>query len=107
MKRPCVQRYRQAISEPSIVTLGIKPDEPATGYGYIEQGAKQGDFNHLPVYRVTRFTEKPDKATAQSFIDTGKFSWNSGMFIFQAGVLLNEIRKICARSIALLECKRS
>ena len=84
---------QQAVSEPSIVTLGIKPDKPATGYGYIEQGAKQGDFDHLPVYQVTRFTEKPDKATAQSFIDTGKFSWNSGMFIFRAGVLLDELEK--------------
>ena len=84
---------QQAVSEPSIVTLGIKPDGPATGYGYIEQGAKQGDFDNLPVYQVTRFTEKPDQATAQSFIDTGKFSWNSGMFIFQAGVMLDELEK--------------
>ena len=96
---------QQAISEPSIVTLGIKPDEPATGYGYIEQGAKQGDFNHLPVYRVTRFTEKPDKATAQSFIDTGKFSWNSGMFIFQAGVLLNELEKYAPDLLHCLSVK--
>ena len=96
---------QQAISEPSIVTLGIKPDEPATGYGYIEQGAKQGDFNHLPVYQVTRFTEKPDKATAQSFIDTGKFSWNSGMFIFQAGVLLNELEKYAPELLHCLSLK--
>ena len=96
---------QQAVSEPSIVTLGIKPDKPATGYGYIEQGAKHGDFNHLPVYRVTRFTEKPDKATAQSFIDTGKFSWNSGMFIFQAGVLLNELEKYAPELLHCLTLK--
>ena len=84
---------QQAIAQPSIVTLGITPNQPATGYGYIEQGAKQGDFQGLPVYQVTRFTEKPDQDTAQSFIDTGKFSWNSGMFIFQARVALQELKK--------------
>ena len=84
---------QQAALEPSIVTLGIKPDRPATGYGYIEQGTKKGDFHQLPVYQVTRFTEKPDCETAQKFIDTGKFSWNSGIFIFQAGVVLDELEK--------------
>lgn len=84
---------QQALTQPSIVTLGITPNQPATGYGYIEQGSQQGEFHHLPVYEVTRFTEKPDEATAQAFIDTGKFSWNSGMFIFQAGVVLDELAK--------------
>jgi mannose-1-phosphate guanylyltransferase len=84
---------QQALTQPSIVTLGITPNQPATGYGYIEQGEKQGYFNQLPVYQVTRFTEKPDQATAQSFIETGNFSWNSGMFIFQAKVVLDELAK--------------
>ncbi len=84
---------QQALAQPSIVTLGITPNQPATGYGYIEQGEKQGYFNQLPVYQVTRFTEKPDQATAQSFIKTGNFSWNSGMFIFQAKVVLDELAK--------------
>ena len=95
---------QQAIAKPSIVTLGITPDQPATGYGYIEQGSKQGSYDRLPVYRVTRFTEKPDRTTAQSFIDTGKFSWNSGMFIFQAGVVLQELAKYSPKLLnALLE----
>ena len=95
---------QQAIAKPSIVTLGITPDQPATGYGYIEQGNKQGSYDRLPVYRVTRFTEKPDRTTAQSFIDTGKFSWNSGMFIFQAGVVLQELAKYSPKLLnALLE----
>jgi mannose-1-phosphate guanylyltransferase len=81
----------QALSEPSIVTLGIKPDLPSTGYGYIEQAEEKGNFDNLPVYQVSRFTEKPDRETAQTFIDTGKYSWNSGMFIFQAGVVLDEL----------------
>ena len=82
---------QQALAEPSIVTLGIKPNQPATGYGYIEQAEEKGNFNDLPVYKVSRFTEKPDRETAQKFIDTGKYSWNSGMFIFQAGVVLDEL----------------
>ena len=81
-----------AEQEKAIVTLGIKPNYPATGYGYIEQGETKGEFGGLPVYQVSRFTEKPDRATAQSFIDTGKFSWNSGMFIFKAGVVLDELK---------------
>ena len=96
---------QQAIAEPSIVTLGITPNQPATGYGYIEQGKKQGDFNQLPVYQVTRFTEKPDQATAQSFIDTGKFSWNSGMFIFRAGVVLDELAKYAPELLDALSAK--
>ncbi|MEM9506888.1 MAG: mannose-1-phosphate guanylyltransferase [Cyanobacteria bacterium P01_E01_bin.35] len=93
---------QQAVVEPSIVTLGITPNQPATGYGYIEQGEQKGNFDDLPVYQVTRFTEKPDRPTAQSFIDTGKFSWNSGMFIFKAGVVLEELRKYSPKLLQLL-----
>ncbi|MGF1538918.1 MAG: mannose-1-phosphate guanylyltransferase [Pleurocapsa sp.] len=82
----------QAAHEPSIVTLGIKPNRPSIGYGYIEQGSEKGSFQGLPVYKVNRFTEKPDQATAQSFIETGKFSWNSGIFIFQGAIVLDELR---------------
>jgi mannose-1-phosphate guanylyltransferase len=93
---------QEAASEPSIVTLGIKPNQPATGYGYIEQGLEKKSFNDLPVYKVTRFTEKPDQSTAQSFIDSGNFSWNSGMFIFQAGVVLDELEKYAPEMLHLL-----
>jgi mannose-1-phosphate guanylyltransferase len=93
---------QQALSQPSIVTLGITPSHPAIGYGYIEQGEQRGEFNKLPVYQVMRFTEKPDAATAQSFIDTGNFSWNSGMFIFQAGVVLDELAKYAPKLLNLL-----
>ncbi|MDJ0902534.1 MAG: mannose-1-phosphate guanylyltransferase [Xenococcus sp. MO_188.B8] len=84
---------QQALKEPSIVTLGIKPNHPATGYGYIEQAEQHGAYFDLPVYRVSRFTEKPDRETAQKFIETGNYSWNSGMFIFQAGVVLDELAR--------------
>jgi mannose-1-phosphate guanylyltransferase len=93
---------QEAASESSIVTLGIKPNQPATGYGYIEQGVEKKSFNGLPVYQVTRFTEKPDQITAQSFIDAGNFSWNSGMFIFRAGVVLDELQKYAPEMLHLL-----
>lgn len=104
-EKTLIAAVRQATCEPSIVTLGITPNQPATGYGYIEQGEQKGNFNNLPVYQVTRFTEKPDKTTAQSFIDTGKFSWNSGMFIFKARVVLDEFKKYSPQLLLLLAAK--
>ncbi|HIK05370.1 MAG TPA: mannose-1-phosphate guanylyltransferase [Trichormus sp. M33_DOE_039] len=80
-----------AASTPAIVTLGIKPTFPSTGYGYIEQGEHIGSFNELPAYHVNRFTEKPNRETAETFMSTGRFSWNSGMFVFRAGVVLKEL----------------
>ena len=82
-----------ATAEDAIVTLGITPNHPATGYGYIEQGEVRGDYGGLKAYKVSRFTEKPDRATAESFISTGRYSWNSGMFIFRAGLVLQELHR--------------
>lgn len=92
-----------ALSEDAIATLGVKPSYPATGYGYIEQGEQTGTFGGLPVYRVNRFTEKPDYQTAEKFLATGRFSWNSGMFIFRAGVVLKELRIHAPEIITPLE----
>ena len=94
-----------AASQAAIVTLGITPNYPSTGYGYIEQGEENGKFAGLPVYKVTRFTEKPDQATAEAFIATGKFSWNSGMFIFCADVVLRELYKYAPQIIEPLANK--
>jgi mannose-1-phosphate guanylyltransferase len=91
--------------EEAIVTLGINPTYPSTGYGYIESGEIKGNFNNLPVYKVTRFTEKPDEKTAESFIKTGKFSWNSGMFIFRAGIVLAELAKYAPQILNPLQEK--
>lgn len=91
-----------ASNHPSIVTLGITPDYPSTGYGYIEQGEEKDKISDLPIYKVTRFTEKPDQLTAKTFIKTGNYSWNSGMFIFQAGIVLQELKKYTPSLIQLL-----
>ena len=94
-----------ASNNPAIVTLGITPNYPSTGYGYIEQGNQVSMVANLPVYKVTRFTEKPDQLTAKTFIKTGKYSWNSGMFVFQAGVVLQELKKYAPEMIKLLTNK--
>jgi mannose-1-phosphate guanylyltransferase len=82
-----------AAEKSAIVTLGMEPNYPSTGYGYIEQGEAVGEYQGLSAYRVTRFTEKPDKETAESFLTTQRFSWNSGMFIFRADVVLEELNQ--------------
>ncbi|MFM2061760.1 MAG: hypothetical protein RLZZ507_1430 [Cyanobacteriota bacterium] len=92
-----------ATSTAAIVTLGIKPTFPSTGYGYIEQGEKIDSFNELPAYHVNRFTEKPNRETAEHFLSTGRFSWNSGMFVFRAGVVLKELRTHAPEIIEPLE----
>ncbi len=79
--------------EGRIVTLGIDPTEPATGYGYIERGDLLGEWEGFRVYRLVRFTEKPDRKTAEHFLQTGRFSWNSGMFIWRVDRILQEIEQ--------------
>ena len=73
------------------VTFGITPDMPATGYGYIEVDAPKGD-----VMDVASFTEKPDFATAQSYLEQGRFFWNSGIFMVTARTCLESFRALQA-----------
>ena len=73
----------------SLVTFGIRPSEPATGYGYIERGELLAGTNGG--YRVARFVEKPDRDTAAEFVATGRFSWNSGMFVLGVKQYLDEL----------------
>jgi mannose-1-phosphate guanylyltransferase len=73
-----------------LVTLGIEPSGPATGYGYIEQGDPLPPADGLPVYRVRRFTEKPDVERARKMVLSGNFTWNSGMFFWRSDVIAEE-----------------
>jgi len=72
-----------------LVTFGVRPDHPATGYGYIEGG--EPIEAHDDVFRVARFVEKPDAATARKFVERGTFAWNSGMFVLGARRYLEEL----------------
>lgn len=76
-----------------LVTLGITPTYPSTGYGYIQQGAALDGNYKYPVYTVERFREKPDQETAQKLLRSGDHSWNSGMFVWRADTILGEIKR--------------
>ena len=71
----------------ALVTIGITPTEPATGYGYIQAGEVECDVNGSPVYRVKRFVEKPNLETAKSYLESGEYYWNAGMFIWKASAI--------------------
>lgn len=76
-----------------LVTFGISPNEPATGFGYIERGASLPALTQA--YSVARFVEKPDLEKAKAFLASGNFFWNSGMFVFKASTYLAELK--CGR----------
>jgi mannose-1-phosphate guanylyltransferase len=76
-----------------LVTLGITPTFPSTGYGYIQQGEPLGGDYKYPVYMVKRFKEKPDEATAQQLLRSGDHSWNSGLFVWSVDDILTEIER--------------
>jgi mannose-1-phosphate guanylyltransferase/mannose-6-phosphate isomerase len=78
-----------------LVTLGLKPDRPETGFGYIKLGSKLDDFSGTYAsYAVDRFVEKPDRQTAESYLAAGDYFWNSGMFVFKASTVLDEIKRL-------------
>jgi mannose-1-phosphate guanylyltransferase/mannose-6-phosphate isomerase len=81
-------RRGAAIADDWIVTLGVAPTRPETGYGYIRRGPALGEG----LYRVDRFVEKPDLATAQGFVADGAHSWNAGVFLFRPELMLDELK---------------
>ena len=78
-----VQKAKELANKDFLVTFGITPTSGETGYGYIESNALD----------VKAFHEKPDKQTAQEYLDAGNYYWNSGMFMFKAGIFLEELKK--------------
>lgn len=80
-----------AAARGALVTFGITPDRPETGYGYIRRG--EGLANVEGAYRVAEFVEKPNAATARQFLAGGKHAWNSGMFLFPASLVIDEMER--------------
>jgi mannose-1-phosphate guanylyltransferase len=74
-----------------IVTLGIPPDRPETGYGYLQMGQTLGEIDDLTYSEVIRFIEKPDRLSAERYLQEGGYLWNSGMFVFSAAKMLKEM----------------
>jgi mannose-1-phosphate guanylyltransferase len=99
-------RFRKAVERAvslasageNIVVMGIKPTRPETGYGYIEVGTGDGG-----VFRVRRFTEKPNAERAEEFVNAGNYYWNSGMFVWSARTLANALREHFPESAPRLE----
>jgi len=95
-----VAQFRQALmaaarvaADGHLVTLGIAPAFPSTGYGYIKQGERIGQTDGFTVFRVERFTEKPSPETAYRMVESGRYNWNSGMFIWRVERILEEIAR--------------
>ena len=89
--RKAVTNALSAAIEGRLVTFGIVPEKPETGYGYIERG-KEHEKNPN-IFEVASFREKPDEETARKYIQSGNYYWNSGMFLFQAKTYLEELQK--------------
>jgi len=83
----------QVAATGQLVTLGIKPASPSTGFGYIHHGSTQGTIEGFPTFRVKRFIEKPDLPAATAMMDSGEYSWNSGMFIWRVDRILAEFER--------------
>lgn len=77
----------------SIITLGIVPDRPETGYGYIKYIGADEKVPGFKIYRVERFVEKPDTETAKDFIKNGNYLWNSGIFVWKTSTIKNLAEK--------------
>jgi mannose-1-phosphate guanylyltransferase len=86
-----------------IVVLGVPPTRAETGYGYVELGEVIDATGGVPVRRVKRFTEKPDRARAEEFVASGNYAWNGGIFLWSARTLANAMREHCAAMAPLLE----
>jgi mannose-1-phosphate guanylyltransferase len=101
--------FRQAIDaavevarQGYLVTLGVTPSHPHTGYGYIQRGEALFTVDQLPIYTVRQFTEKPDLATAQEFVASGEYAWNAGIFVWRTRVILDEIARLLPSLDAVL-----
>ena len=88
--KAAVREAVQLATDGYLVTFGIHPTQPETGYGYIRQGEA---LTMSGGYRVAEFVEKPDEATAIRYLESGEFHWNSGMFCFQADVFLESLAR--------------
>jgi mannose-1-phosphate guanylyltransferase/mannose-6-phosphate isomerase len=111
IRRPA--RFRAAVNAGiaaaeagQLVTFGIVPNAPETGYGYIEAAeplpaaADDGEHHPAPV-PIARFVEKPDRGTAETFLASGRFTWNSGMFLFRASTILGELERLSPEVVSL------
>lgn len=92
-----------AASGEKIVVLGVPPTRPETGYGYIELGETIAIAGQPTTRRVKRFTEKPNRTSAEEFVASGNYAWNAGIFLWTARTLAGAVREHCPAMAPLLE----
>jgi len=90
---------RAAAEAGAIVTFGVAPDRPETGYGYIELGQPSAGA----AFAVKKFHEKPDLATAKTMLDAGHFVWNAGIFLFRASAMLAHAKNLLPDMLAAVQ----
>lgn len=102
-----VQGFRQAVrtaaqfaARDHLVTFGIVPGSPETGYGYIRKGERLSAPDEPEVLAIGRFVEKPDLETARRYVDSGEYCWNSGMFVFGASQVIEELERQAPEMVA-------
>ena len=91
-QRNLLSAARQVAASDVFYTFGIRPTYPATVYGYLETGAAVEDDGGIEHFELKQFKEKPDSEAARGYVDSGRFLWNSGMFVWRAVPILEEIR---------------
>ncbi len=99
--------FEAAAKEPVMVTIGISPTEPATGFGYVQAGAVRRTIRRKKIYDVKRFVEKPNLPTAKKYLRAGTYFWNAGMFIWSVGVVETAIAKFAPKLDAGLDLIRT
>jgi mannose-1-phosphate guanylyltransferase/mannose-6-phosphate isomerase len=99
--KQAVHQSTQLAQQGRLVTFGVTPTSPETGYGYIE-AQKNTSLGELG-YPISRFVEKPDLETAVSYLETGDYYWNAGMFCFTAGTVLKHMRSYCPDILEAVE----
>lgn len=83
----------KAENEDALVTIGIEPTHPETGYGYIHYGSKDSEINDMPVFKVKEFVEKPNLELAKEYLSKGTYLWNSGMFVWKVSTIRKMIKE--------------
>lgn len=78
----------------ALITFGIKPNEPSVNYGYIQRSEERINLRDFQIYDVKCFTEKPDRTTAEGFVQSGKYYWNSGIFVWSVSTILENIKTL-------------
>lgn len=92
-KRTMLSAARAARDTGALYTFGIRPDHPATGFGYLKFGTARGVDDGVEHFELDGFVEKPDLERAKSYIASGQYAWNSGMFVWRASAILDELER--------------